>query len=180
VTNLPAGRPGFASRQGQGFCLLANASRPALESTQPPIEWLTWVFSGIKAAGAWSWPLTSSSEVKIVRSYISTPPIRLHGMVLKYRDNFTFYLTGGGSGSHCACWFSTSGPWERVNLLHSLNHQNMNTGKHTNIHAHSVIRTTPSQLSKFRNVAFQQLKSWVALEIYKSEKSFAFVLKDLL
>jgi hypothetical protein len=36
----------------------------------------------------------SSAKVKYVWSYIYTPPIRLHGMVLsekkKHRDNFTF------------------------------------------------------------------------------------------
>jgi hypothetical protein len=40
-------------------------------------------FPGGKAAGAWSWSLTSiSAEVKNVWSYISTPPVRLHGAVL--------------------------------------------------------------------------------------------------
>jgi len=35
----------------------------------------------------------SSAEVKKARSYTSTPPIRLHGEVFKYRDNFTFTLS---------------------------------------------------------------------------------------
>jgi hypothetical protein len=37
---LQAGRPGFNSRQGEmmGFFLFATASRPALVSTQPPIQ----------------------------------------------------------------------------------------------------------------------------------------------
>jgi hypothetical protein len=36
-------------------------SRPALRSTQPPIQWVPGVLSpGGKAAGAWSWPLTSN------------------------------------------------------------------------------------------------------------------------
>jgi len=39
----------------------------------------------------------SSAEVKDVWSHTSTPPIRLHGVVLslnkKHRDNFTFTFT---------------------------------------------------------------------------------------
>jgi len=31
-------------------------------------------------------------RVKDAWSYTSTPPIRLHGVVLKYRDRFIFYL----------------------------------------------------------------------------------------
>jgi hypothetical protein len=39
-------------------------------------------FPGGKAAGAWSWPLTSSAEVKeCVELYLHSP-IRLHGVVL--------------------------------------------------------------------------------------------------
>jgi hypothetical protein len=41
--------------------LFSTSSRPALGSTQPPIHWLPAALSpGGKAAGAWSWPLTSS------------------------------------------------------------------------------------------------------------------------
>jgi hypothetical protein len=40
-------------------------------------------FPGGKSAGAWSWPLTSSSaEVENAWSYTSNPPIRFHGVVL--------------------------------------------------------------------------------------------------
>jgi hypothetical protein len=39
-------------------------------------------FLGGKAAGAWSWPLPSSAEVKNAWNYTSTPPIRFHGVVL--------------------------------------------------------------------------------------------------
>jgi len=40
-----------------------------------------WMGTGSKVAGAWSWPLTSSStEVKNVWSYTSTCSIHLHGI----------------------------------------------------------------------------------------------------
>jgi len=41
--------------------LFAIASRPALRSTQPPIQWVPRRGSlpGSKAARPWSWPLTS-------------------------------------------------------------------------------------------------------------------------
>jgi len=38
--------------------VLFTVSRPALEPTQPPIQWEPGALWG-KAAGAWSWPLTS-------------------------------------------------------------------------------------------------------------------------
>jgi hypothetical protein len=65
-------------------------------STQPPIQWVPEALSlGIK------WPgheadhsSPSSTEDKNAWSYISTPPICLHGVVLslkkKHRNNFTF------------------------------------------------------------------------------------------
>jgi len=51
---------GFDSRRGLGILLFTTASRAALGPTQPPIQQLPGVFFlGGKAAGAWSWPLTS-------------------------------------------------------------------------------------------------------------------------
>jgi hypothetical protein len=46
-------RLGFDSRQYQDILLVSIASRPALESTQPPIKWVPrTVFQGVMAAGA--------------------------------------------------------------------------------------------------------------------------------
>ena len=50
--------PGIESRCGRGF---PYPCRPALGSNQPHTQWVTGLFPGIKAAGAWRWPLTSSS-----------------------------------------------------------------------------------------------------------------------
>jgi hypothetical protein len=37
----------------------ASVSRPALGSTQPPVQWVPWVlFPVLKPAGTWRWPLT--------------------------------------------------------------------------------------------------------------------------
>jgi hypothetical protein len=64
-------------------------------TTQPPIQWLPGVLSlGLKLP--WreaDHSSPSSAEVKNACSYTSTPPIRLHGVVLrlKHGDNFTFY-----------------------------------------------------------------------------------------
>jgi len=67
-----------------GIILFATVSRPVLWPTQPPIQWVPEVPSlGIKRPGCeadHSPPCTA--EVKNECSYTSTPPIRLHGVVL--------------------------------------------------------------------------------------------------
>jgi hypothetical protein len=79
-TEMRAGRPGFDSQQGLGF-LLTTSSRPALELTQPPIQWAP--SPGVK------WPghepeqsPPSSAELTNEWSYTSTPRILLDGVVL--------------------------------------------------------------------------------------------------
>jgi len=51
---------GFDFRREMGIFLFDNVFRPPLGPTQPPIQYVPGVISlGIKAAGAWSWPLSS-------------------------------------------------------------------------------------------------------------------------
>jgi hypothetical protein len=56
-------RPGIESRWGRDF---PHPSRPALDSTQPNVQWVQGVFPGGKAAGAWCWlPIPSSANVTV-------------------------------------------------------------------------------------------------------------------
>jgi len=84
VTRLQAGIPGFDSWLGQGILLLATTSRPVLGTTQPPIQWVQGALSpGVKRSrreADHSPP--PSAELKNTWSYTSTPPTRLHGVVL--------------------------------------------------------------------------------------------------
>jgi hypothetical protein len=67
-----------------GPFLFATASQPALQPTQPPIQWAPGALSlGIKRPGRdvdHSPP--PSDEAKNAWSYTSTPSIRFHGVVL--------------------------------------------------------------------------------------------------
>jgi hypothetical protein len=76
MSELPAGRPGFNSRQGQKFFLFATASRPTLGLTQPLTQWVLWALSlrvkWLERETNHSSP--SSAEAKNARSYTSTPP----------------------------------------------------------------------------------------------------------
>jgi hypothetical protein len=74
--------PGWGG--GLGIFLFDTVSRPALRPTQPPIQWVTGaLFLEVKRSGreADQSP-QSSAEVKIAWSYTSTPPTRLHGVIL--------------------------------------------------------------------------------------------------
>jgi hypothetical protein len=57
-TGWTIGVLGFDSRRGLGIFLFTTASRTALGPTQLPVQWVPGALGG-KAAGAWSWPLTS-------------------------------------------------------------------------------------------------------------------------
>jgi hypothetical protein len=49
---IRGGQPGFDCRQGQGIFLYSTAARPALEPTQPPIQWVSGALSpGVKRPG---------------------------------------------------------------------------------------------------------------------------------
>jgi hypothetical protein len=43
--------PGFQSRRGQEGFLFSKASRPAMEPTQPPVQWIMGVFPGVMRPG---------------------------------------------------------------------------------------------------------------------------------
>jgi len=62
----------------------ATAFSPALGSTQPPTEWLQEALTpGVKRLGREAdHSPPSSAEIKNAWSYTSTPPVRLHGVVL--------------------------------------------------------------------------------------------------
>jgi hypothetical protein len=64
--------------------LFTTASRTALGPTQPPIQWVPGALSlGVKWPGCEAdHSPPSSAEAKNAWSYTSTPPIRLHGVVL--------------------------------------------------------------------------------------------------
>jgi hypothetical protein len=95
VTKIRAGRLGFYCRQGQGFFLLATASRPALGPTQSPIQWLRCV----KKPGR---------EFKNAWSYTSIPPYVFMALCLvKQRDNFYVCL----SRLHYQGCFHTAHGW---------------------------------------------------------------------
>jgi hypothetical protein len=75
---------GFDSRRGWGIFLFTTTSRTALGPTQPPIQWVPGALSlGVKRPRREANHIPpSSAEVTKAWSYTSTPPIRLHGMVL--------------------------------------------------------------------------------------------------
>jgi hypothetical protein len=84
ATGWTIGVLGFDSRRGLGIFLFTTAFRMALVPTQPPIQWVPGALSlEVKLPGREAdHSPPSSAEVKNAWSYISTPPIRLHGVVL--------------------------------------------------------------------------------------------------
>jgi hypothetical protein len=84
---------GFDSRRGLGIFLFTITSRTALGPTHPPIQWVPGALPlGVKRPGREAdHSPPSSAEVKNTWSYISTPPIRLHGVVLS-QTQWKLYL----------------------------------------------------------------------------------------
>jgi hypothetical protein len=74
----------FETRQGLGIFIFTTASRPALEPTQPPIQWLPEALSLMvkRPDREADHSPPSSTEVKNEWSYTFIPPIRLYSVVL--------------------------------------------------------------------------------------------------
>jgi hypothetical protein len=84
------GGPGFESRHAVKTLCSTKRARFTLGPTQPPVQWTPGYFNGVKWAGREVDHLQKSSAgFKSEWSYISTPPIRLHGVD---RDNLNFSL----------------------------------------------------------------------------------------
>jgi hypothetical protein len=83
ATDWVIGVVGFDSGRGLKIFLSTTASKSALGPTQPPIQWVPAAFSlGVKRPGREAdHSPPSNTEVINAWSYISTPPIRLHGVV---------------------------------------------------------------------------------------------------
>jgi hypothetical protein len=83
-TGWTIGVLGFYSWRRLGIFLFTTASRTALGPTHPPIQWIPGAPSlGVKRQGIEAdHSPPPSAEVKNAWSYTSTPPIRLHGVVL--------------------------------------------------------------------------------------------------
>jgi hypothetical protein len=74
---------GIRSLQGQSIFPLSSVSRPALGSTQPPVQWVSGVLSpGVKRGRGVT--LTTHPHLVprswISRSYSSSPSKRFHGV----------------------------------------------------------------------------------------------------
>jgi hypothetical protein len=66
---------------------LPRPSRQTLRPTQPPVQWLSCLFLGVKVTGAWRWLPTPSSFkfTQRVELYLYSPLV-LHGLLMA---NFT-------------------------------------------------------------------------------------------
>ena len=74
---------------GQEIFLFSEASNRYGTHRLPHLKDSDGCFPEGKAAGTWSWPLTSNIEIKNEWRYLSTSWY-LHGVVLKHRHNFTY------------------------------------------------------------------------------------------
>jgi hypothetical protein len=71
---------GLNPRRGQNF---PHTYRPALGSTQPPVQCVAGLFPGGKVAEVWPWPPTPHQVLRLKKeySYTSTPPPGLHSLL---------------------------------------------------------------------------------------------------
>jgi len=82
TTRLQAGLLGFDSRKGQGIVLVTTASRPALRTTQPPIQWLPGaICPWVRRPGREANHHNLESRLKI-RGAMPPLPLHIHGVVL--------------------------------------------------------------------------------------------------
>jgi hypothetical protein len=91
ATGWTIGWSGFDSRRGLGIFLFTTVSSPALEPTQPHIQWVPGAISW-----AWSWPLTSvQCRGQRMRGAVPALPqyVFMAWCSVKQRDNFTFAST---------------------------------------------------------------------------------------
>jgi hypothetical protein len=107
----------FESKKGLQIFLFTTMSRPALESTQPPLQWVPGALSlEVKQPGHEAdHSALSSAKAKNARNYTSTPPLCLHGIVLSYSTGTSLPLcriklfrTGVSSPTVYACLLLTS------------------------------------------------------------------------
>jgi hypothetical protein len=94
---------GFESQQGLEILLFSTASRPALEPTQPPTQWVKRPRREADHAPP------SSAEVMNAWSYTSTKPNTpsWRGAQFKHRDNFTFERGISNSYNSGQVWLAT-------------------------------------------------------------------------
>jgi hypothetical protein len=77
-------RGSIPGRGNDWIFFISTASRPALAPTQPHIQWVLGALNPrVKRPGREAGHLASNAEVKNAWSYTSSPPVRLHGVVLR-------------------------------------------------------------------------------------------------
>jgi hypothetical protein len=74
---------------GVGIFLFATESKPTLGTIQPPMKWVPEDSFRGKAAGPWSWPLTSiyCLRSQCVELYLHSPYIFMVRCLVKYRTH---------------------------------------------------------------------------------------------
>jgi hypothetical protein len=102
----------FETRQWLGIFLFTTVPRPALGPTQPPIQWVPGALSlGVQRPERET-DHSSSAEVKNAWTYTSTPPIRLHVVVLEVQGQLYLYnldpkVSGLAAWSENCKWYSS-------------------------------------------------------------------------